>query len=236
MMERVRFCIFVALLTQLLPACKGTRSSREGSPATPSATPSPSVPAPVIEPPVPSDELTVPTAWPIPSGPRLGIFAGEGVGAIRFGANVTTIERLMEAPCEIKTDDACRYIALAVEFMLKDGVVSEIRTHRPNRPTTPKPRVFGIFNGHTPEEVAFTMLRPAAKGLLGPPEKTEPVADGGDAHTVEVDTYNGLRVEYDQLPNGNVVVGGMVVVKPTKPMKPMKAPKQSGPKPAAAKK
>jgi hypothetical protein len=234
-MERVLFGVFVALSALLLPACKSTQSPAEGSQATPSAAPSRSVASPAIQPQGPSDERVAPTSWPIPSGPRLGIFAGEGVGAIRFGATVATIERLMEAPCEIKTDDACRYIALATEFILKDGVVNEIRTHRPNRPTTPKPRVFGIFNGHTPEEVAFMMLRPAAQGLLGPPEKTEPVADGGEAHTVEVDTYNGLRVEYDQLPNGNVVVGGMVVVKPTKPMKPVKTPKQTGPKPAATK-
>jgi len=216
---------FVVLSMGLLgvTACKSPPPPGAGT-ATPSASVAP--PAPPVETAAPEpDPARVPTAWPIPQGPRLGIFAGEGVGAIRFGANVGTIERLMEAPCEIQTADACRYIGRGVEFLLKDGVAAEIHAHRLGRPTTPKPRTYGIFNGQTPQEVAFQMLQPAARSLLGPPLKTEKIADGGDAHTVEVDTYDGLRVEYDQLPNGKIVVGGMVVVKSDKA-----APKSGTPK------
>ena len=214
-MERMSGSVAVAIAAFLSPACKSSPPSADGTVAAPSVSAVPSAALVAPAEPVP-DPRRVPTIWPIPQGPRLGIFAGEGVGAIRFGANVGTIERLMEVPCEIRTEDACRYIGRGVEFFLKDGVTDEIHTHRLGRPTTPKPRTFGIFNGQTPQEVAFMMLAPAARGLLGKPLKTEKVVDGGDAHTVEVDTYDGLRVEYDQLPNGNVAVGGMIVVKSQK--------------------
>ena len=214
-MERANLGLLAVVTAGLFSACKGTSSSAPGSAGAPSAAPSVAVSsAPPAE--VPERE-TVPTSWPIPDGPLLGIFAGEGVGAIRLGANVATIERLMEAPCEFKTEDACRYVARATEFLLRDGVTVEIHTHRQGRPTTPRPRVFGVFNGRTPQAVAFTMLQPAARELLGPPSKTEVVADGGENHTVAIDTYDGIRIEYDKLPNGNVVVGGMVIVKSTKP-------------------
>jgi len=38
----------------------------------------------------------------LPEGPILAIEAGKGVGPIRLGATVATIERLMTAPCEVK--------------------------------------------------------------------------------------------------------------------------------------
>src|SRR3954468_24171393 len=49
----------------------------------------------------------------LPEGPQLAIQAGQGVGPIRIGATVATIERLMEAPCEVKTESVCRYIRRA---------------------------------------------------------------------------------------------------------------------------
>ena len=226
--ERRGFCLLVAGATALVPACKSAPESAAPAPSGPA--PSASVPR-VIRPEDLPESQRVPTSWPIPDGPRLAILAGQGVGAIRLGATVATIERLMEAPCEFKTDDACRYVARATEFFLKDGVTAEIHTHRQNRPTTPNGRVFGVFNGRTPEGVAFTMLEPAARELLGPPLKTEKVADGSDFHTVEIDTYDGLRVEYDRLDNGKVVVGGMVIVKPDKP--PGAKPGAKAPGPAA---
>ncbi len=201
--------VFVAVVA----SCK---KAPEPEPAVaPSAAPVPSVQ--VLRPEDLPEDQRVPTAWPIPSGPRLAILPGQGLGPIRLGATIATIERLMGTECEIKTEDTCRYIGRAAEFFLKDGVTVEIRTHRPDRPTTPKPRVMGVFNGRMQEGVAFLMLQPSVRDLIGPPLKVEPVADGGDAHTVEVWTYDGMRIEFDKLPNGNVVVGGITIVKADKP-------------------
>src|ERR1041385_8945173 len=106
----------------------------------PSATvaPNPGVPgATTVEP--------QPSSWPVPSGLLLAILAGKGVGPIRFGATVQTIERLMDLPCEIRTDDACRYIGRAIDFHLKDGVTDEMHIHRVNRVATPDGRTYGVF-------------------------------------------------------------------------------------------
>jgi hypothetical protein len=221
MMARVMLGLLVVVTAGSLSGCKGASpsSAPDKAPvpsAVPSAAAASAMPSQVLPPSEVPGVDTVPTAWPIPDGPLLGIFAGEGVGAIRLGANVDTIERLMAAPCEVKTAEVCRYIGRATEFFLKDGVTFEIHTHRENRPTTPKPRVFGVFNGRTPEGVAFTMLQPAARELLGPPLRTEVVQDGGENHTMAIDVYDGLRVEYDRLPKGSIGVGGMVIVKSTK--------------------
>ena len=68
----------------------------------------------------------------------LAIQAGQGVGPIRIGATVATIERLMAAPCEVKTESVCRYIKRAVEFDLdKSGVTDRIVVHRHDRPAGP---------------------------------------------------------------------------------------------------
>ena len=82
--------------------------------------------------------------WRIPVGPTLLIMPGEGVGPIRFGARLETIERLIGEPCEQKRDEAggvlvCRYSAYATEFVLRDGVLKEIRAHRMGRPFKPEP-------------------------------------------------------------------------------------------------
>src|SRR4051812_45172747 len=71
----------------------------------------------------------------LPQGPLLAIQAGRGVGPIRIGATVATINRLMEAPCEVQTPEVCRYIARGVEFWLdQKGVTDRIVVHRHERP------------------------------------------------------------------------------------------------------
>lgn len=214
-----RMCTSVAeLLAGLaLVGCTCSRDPGEAAPrqAVSAAVASPSG-APRVAPVRPEDlpeEQRVPTAWPIPSGPRLAILAGQGLGAIRFGATVATIERLMETPCEIRTETACRYLARAVEFVLKDGAAVEMRVHRPDRPTDPPPARFGIFNGRSPEGLAPMMLPEGVKSVLGPPLKIEPVKNGGAAGTIEIHEYKGMRLEFDKLPNGKVVVGGIVLTK-----------------------
>lgn len=169
-----------------------------------SAVPSPVPSAPRVE--------AQPSSWPVPSGLLLAILAGKGVGPIRFGATVQTIERLMDLPCEIRSEDACRYIGRAIDFHLKDGVVDEMHIHRVNRVATPDGRTYGVFNGRTPEGVAMMMLPVGVDELLGPPKKTEPVKDPGPWGTVEIREYPGMRIEFDRLPT-KVVVGGIVLTK-----------------------
>ncbi len=153
----------------------------------------------------------VPTSWPVASGPAMAILAGKGVGPIRFGATVATIERLMAAPCETRDADACRYYARGIEFLLKDGVVKEMHISRPGRPA-PKGFVYGIFNGSTPEGVTTLVLERAVPGLIGAPTKKETIADGGSNGTVESWQYPGMRVDFDRTEN-KVVVGEIVLVK-----------------------
>jgi hypothetical protein len=155
-------------------------------------------------------------SMPIPTGPRLAILPGEGVGAIRFGATTATIERLMQDPCEVRTESSCRYISRAVEFFLKDGVVDEIRIHRLDRPADPKPRVFGVFNGRFVKGAMFGMYREAVAELLVKPKRTEPAQGGGGANTVEIHHYDDMRLEYDKIDNGNVVLGGVILTAPKK--------------------
>ena len=61
------------------------------------------------------------------------MLAGQGVGPIRIGATVATIQRHMALPCEVKDDKVCRYIARGVEFELKNGVTERVRVHRAGR-------------------------------------------------------------------------------------------------------
>jgi hypothetical protein len=162
-----------------------------------------------------------PSSWPMPSGLRLAVLAGKGVGPIRFGATVATIERLMDLPCEIRTEESCRYIARAIDFNLKGGVAVEMHLHRVNRAATPDGRTYGVFNGRTPEGVAFMMLPTGVDELLGKPTKAEPAKDPGQWGTVEIREYPGMRLEFDRLSTGKVVLGGIVLTKADVPEKPV---------------
>jgi hypothetical protein len=61
--------------------------------------------------------------------------------------------------------------------------------------------------------LTLTMIPRGVEGLIGPPQKVEEVKDGGSANTVQIAYYDGLRIEYDKLPPGRVVVGGIVITK-----------------------
>jgi hypothetical protein len=156
-------------------------------------------------------------SFQVPIGPRLAILAGEGIGPIRFGATVATIERLMEAPCEMKTPDRCRYIRQAVEFELKDGVVNRIVIHRHERPAGPDaqgtPQFYGFFNGGIPPYLGLGMIPSAIQKELGPPVSVEKVTAPNDFDTVERDTYPGMVLEYDRYTNGNLILGGVILTK-----------------------
>ena len=159
---------------------------------------------------------------PAPMGTSLPILAGRGVGPIRIGATLATIERLMEVPCYHKTDDRCTYVDRAVEFELSEGITVRIHAHRTDRhPAFDAQEAFGIFNGGFTNGVRFGMHKHYVLTKFGEPEKKEsvPGASLGDAEyvTVERHYYPGLILEYDLLQNGNTVLGGVVVTKAESP-------------------
>ena len=150
------------------------------------------------------------------SGPALAIQAGKGVGPIRIGATVATIERLMDLKCETLTDRVCRYATRAVEFELEKGVVTSIRVHRPYRPAGGKnpdgqPRIYGIFNGMIPPDVQFGMTVPGAQMTLGKPRRVEKVTDELFG-TRELHYYDGMVLEYDKVGDAPLVLGGVRIV------------------------
>ena len=196
-----------------LIACTCSRNDAPQASASASAAPPPSAPAPA-EPDNTPERLKVDRIIRMPSGPVLEIIPGQGLGAIRLGASVETIERLMAMPCEFKTERACRYVGRAVEFFLDDkGLTNEIRIHRVERPTTPEGRTFGVFNGRMRVGVTLMMLPRGVQGLIGEPKKVETITEDNPFHTVEVATYDGMRIEYDRLTPEKVVVGGIVLTK-----------------------
>lgn len=140
------------------------------------------------------------------------------MGPIRFGANVATLERLMQQPCEEKSDSVCRYITKGVEYELKDGVTQAIQLHRPGRRVTApglhSPEAYGVLNAVIPPDVAMGMLPEWVQKAIGEPKKIEKVADGGVNKTVERHSYDGLVLEYDlNAENDAQILGGIRIVK-----------------------
>ena len=205
-------------LVLLNEGCNSKKSGATATSAIASATASaaPSA-APVTSAPAP----TLAARVPLPEGPVLAIQAGQGVGPIRIGATVKTIERLMEAPCEVKTADVCRYVVRAVEFDLKDGITERIVVHRKDRPAgvdaLGRPQLYGFFNGGIPPGVGLGMIPSAVLELMGKPISSERVKVRNDNSTIDRDTYpGGLVLEYDEYTNGKVMLGGVIITKEKK--------------------
>jgi hypothetical protein len=155
--------------------------------------------------------------WKLPGGPRLAILAGEGVGPIRLGANVATIERLMELPCEVKSENLCRYVSRGVDFHLLNGEVSWIHVQRAGRPAGRGFRgenlEFSFFNGMIPPDLRLGMLPRAIQQYLGAPQRVEYVAQPNPSTVIERHYYPGLVAEYDLYSNGKLILGGVRIVK-----------------------
>jgi hypothetical protein len=155
--------------------------------------------------------------WSLPSGPVLAVLAGQGVGPIRIGATIATIERLMAAPCDVKTRDLCRYIGRAVEFQLENGAVKLISVQRAGRPAgkdnAGKAVEYGFFNGAIPPDLRLGMVPFAIQEHLGQPRSVDRRDAAGASDRVEIHHYPGLRVEYDRLENGNLVASAFVIFK-----------------------
>lgn len=202
--------VLVVALALAAPSCK----SKPEKSAAPAAAVAASASAPVRRPPPPRRN------WPLPSGPVLAILAGEGVGPIRIGATVATIERNMALPCEVKTPVACRYITRGVDFQLEKGVTKSIYVQRAGRPAgkdaSGNEAEYGFFNGGIPPDLRLGMIPAAIQEHLGPPRNVERSDKTGTDNRVEVHSYDGLRIEYDRIENGNLVMGGIVVLKEPK--------------------
>lgn len=191
-----RTVALLAALAALVPACskqkKSSAAARASAAAKPPARPAEWQPA-------------------APSGPMLAILAGKGVGPIRIGATVATIERQMQKKCDVVTDKVCRYIDRAVEFDLENGKVKTIRVERPGRPAgkdkSGHEQRYGIFNGAIPPDIRTGMLPWAVQRVVGPPNKVEKKDGSGRNHVVEVAHYDGMTLEYDKLANGKLALG-----------------------------
>jgi len=199
----------VLLAAWAVGACTPAPSANPAASGSPSASAAPPAPAPG-----PAPSVTVqggsaaPTAFPVASGPRMAIVAGQGVGPIRLGATATTVERLMAAPCDEKTPTLCRYIARAVEFQLgDDGKVKRIIAHRQGRKAGDK--AYGLFNGAIPPDLMFGMIPPAIQQYLGPPERVIDSNQGASPDAAYQHVYKGLVLEYDKLSTGRTVLGGV---------------------------
>lgn len=152
---------------------------------------------------------------PHPMGPALAVEAGVGIGPIRFGSNVASIERHMGMKCEELTEQHCRILQAGVEFELKDGVVSAMVVHRFERPVPGTPgKTWGTFAGGIPPNIHMLMVPEVVEQELGKPTTSVAVDENNPNRTVRRVTYPGLELEYDKNPtNGRLMLGGVRVVK-----------------------
>lgn len=199
-------CALGALL--LAPACRCTdKAENKAQPAAATSAAAPPAPPPSIASAKPAS-----SAFPVPVGPALAILPGQGVGAIRFGANTATIERLMEFPCEVKTETLCGYNGRAIDFHLKDGVLDEIHIHRAYRKDTNLAgSEYGVFNGRMLNGVRPEMLQRAVIETMGPPENLEQLTEDNPWGTIQLHHYGATTLEYDKVQSGNIVLGGIVL-------------------------
>ncbi|MBX3129962.1 MAG: hypothetical protein KF718_24815 [Polyangiaceae bacterium] len=185
------------------------------SPTTTDATASAGAPAATL----PASTASAPSAdpllgpfgakTPIPTGPVLAVLAGKGLGPIRLTALVTTVERLMDKPCEVREPTLCRYVTRAADFTLDgDTRVTRIHVHRVGR-SAGKDGHYGVFNGAIPPDLQFGMLPEAIQEHLGKPVRVERGNAGAHPATAEQHEYDGMVLEYDVMPSGQSVLGGV---------------------------
>lgn len=156
---------------------------------------------------------------PTPGGFQvLAVLAGQGAGAIRIGANVAQVERLMGAPCEIRSENLCRYVTRGMDFNLIGGITQSIYIQRAGRPAgrsaTGEPTVFGFFQGMIPPDLRLGMLPEAIQQYLGAPKRIEKVQGPNPQSTVERHYYPGLVLDYDWwAETRKLILGGILVIK-----------------------
>lgn len=135
----------------------------------------------------------------VPSGPAFAIEAGGGLGPVRFGATVSTIERLMASKCDELTVKFCRYIPAGIEFELSDGVVSGIVIYRHDRAVVGSPgKVWGRTRCAIPPDITPRVILTYVHSKLGQPQSSEPITAANPNRTALRETYPGLVLEYDR--------------------------------------
>lgn len=164
----------------------------------------------------PSSQRPVPPAASsrVPSA-SFAVLPGEGLGPIRFGSTVATVERHMQGKCDELTEKFCRYFASGLELELTNGAVSGIVIHRYQRPVAGDPsKTWGLFAGGIPPKVYMMMVPEAVMEQLGKPQRSEVVADENPNWTVRRDYYDGLVLEYDKnRVNDRLMLGEIRIVK-----------------------
>jgi hypothetical protein len=162
----------------------------------------------------------------MPAGPAFAITAGEGLGPVRFGATVATIERLMESKCDELTEKYCRYIAAGIEYELKEGVVSGIVVYRHDRPVAGSPsKTWGRTRCAIPPDLTPRVIVSYVHAHLGKPESTETIVIANPSRTALRETYPGLVLEYDRGEYSNeLVLGSIRIVKLDHPQQPKPVP------------
>jgi hypothetical protein len=214
-----KIAALIVVLVAFAPGCRCEPEEPTGAAAVSAALSGVPPRALPSAPPMPPPPMPLPAKrnWALPSGPVLAVLAGQGVGPIRIGATIATIERLMAAPCDVKTRDVCRYIGRAVEFQLENGAVKLIAVQRAGRPAgkdnAGRDAEYGFFHGAIPPDLQLGMVPFAIQEHLGPPKSVERRDAPGAADRVEIHHYPGLRVEYDRIENGNLVAGAFVLFK-----------------------
>lgn len=197
------------LFTSTLVGC----SCSEDKPEKPQVAPAPT-PAPV-NPKVKSGGQPLTLGHRYPVGPRLVFLPGKGVGAIRFGATVETIERHMEASCDEKTEKRCIYVRQAIEFFLEDGKLARIRASRRDRAVPDAPakgdQYFGSLRGIVQPKIMMGLHRHIVVEEFGEPVKKESIDPPGPDGQLDKHFYDGIIFEYDKIENGNIVLGGIEV-------------------------
>lgn len=150
-----------------------------------------------------------------PAGPPFAIIPGVGLGPVRFGATVATIERLMEAKCDELTDKICRYIPAGIEYELTDGVVSGIIVYRHDRSVPGNPgKVWGRTRCAIPPDLTPRVILSYVHSNLGQPQSVEKVATANPNRIALRETYPGLVIEYDRGEYTNeLIVGSIRIVK-----------------------
>jgi len=191
-------------------ACKPKAQPTKAHP-TPTATVQPTGTGPAMAP--------IKRSFVVPAGPMFAITAGEGLGPVRFGATVATVERLMEGKCEELTDQHCRYIRAGIEYELTDGVVSGMVVYRHDRPVEGSPgKLWGRTRCVIPPDITPRVIVSYVHSVLGKPQTSETITEPNPNRTALRETYPGLILEYDRGEyTKELVLGSIRVVKPEKP-------------------
>lgn len=223
--------LFAALaLVSLTMGCKITiPKNKPLAQAAPTASAVTSASAPSVSASAPSSAAAIvkeDKLFRVPVGPAYTILPGEGIGPVRFGARLKTVERLMEGECTELTEHQgrqwCRYQPNAVDFGFEDDSLVEIHIHGIEREFVPGKglgvdNIYGVFRGTFGNKAQLGMYPQFIE--QGEPLRVEKV-EPGRFSTVEKHHYENMVLEFDKLKNGNVVLGGVVLTKPSKPLKP----------------